>query len=201
MKILLLYTPRCGSTSVLKYFEKSKPEYECFNEPWYEWMIEHYHKKKYTYEELVSKENVFIKSSYRTFPRPFEKALEDFDKVLILLRKDKEKQLESYILTHKQEAFLDYSKKRYWVDSITSDEWLYFRELYEESLKGLSDFSSQYKVPTYWYEDLYFNSFAPLFKELNLDYNQDYYREFLDISKKYRIEGEDIRNKKVTSLI
>jgi hypothetical protein len=132
---------------------------------------------------------------------PFKKALEDFDKVLILLRRDKEKQLESYILTHKQEAFLDYSKKRYWVDSITSDEWLYFRELYEESLKELSDFSSQYKVPTYWYEDLYFNSFDPLFKELNLDYNQDYYQEFLDISKKYRIEDGDIRDKRTTSLI
>ena len=40
MKILLLYTPRCGSTSILKYFEKIKTEYECFNEPWFEWMVE-----------------------------------------------------------------------------------------------------------------------------------------------------------------
>lgn len=199
MKILLLYAPRCGSTSILKYFEKSKPEYECFNEPWYDWMVEHHHKREYTYEELANKENVFIKSSYRTFPVPFEKALEDFDKVIILLRKDKKKQLESYILTHKQGAFLDYSRKKYWIDSITEDEKLYFGNLYEEGIKKLLNFSSQYKVPVYWYEDLYFGSFNPFFKELNLSYNQAYYEEFLDISKKYRIE--DVFNKNIPSLI
>jgi hypothetical protein len=199
VKILLLYAPRCGSTSILKYFEKSKPEYECFNEPWYEWMIQHHHKERYTYEELVSKENIFIKSSYRTFPVPFEKALEDFDKVVILLRKDRKKQLESYILTHKQAAFLNYSRRKYWVDSITEREWAYFKEIYEEAINKLLDFSSQHRIPVYWYEDLYFNSFDNFFKELDLKYDREYYEEFLDISKKYRIE--DVFNKKITSLI
>jgi hypothetical protein len=32
MKILLFYTPRTGSTSILNYFEKLNPNYECFNE-------------------------------------------------------------------------------------------------------------------------------------------------------------------------
>ena len=85
------------------------------------------------------------------------------------------------------------------MDSITEEEWLYFKELYEEGTKKLSDFYSQHKVPVYWYEDLYFNSFDPFFKELDLSYNQAYYEEFLDTSKKYRIE--DLYDKKVTSLI
>ena len=199
MKILLLYAPRCGSTSILKYFEKSKVEYKCFNEPWYEWMVENHHKERYVYEELISKENIFVKSSYRTFPLPFEKALEDFDKVLILLRKDRKRQLESYIVTHKQRAFLDYSRRGYWVDSITEEEWSYFTKSYEEGINRLLDFSSKHRVPIYWYEDLYFDSFDPLFKELDLEYNQGYYEEFLSTSKKYRIE--DVYNKKTASLI
>ena len=87
MKILLLYTPRCGSTSILKYFEKIKTEYECFNEPWFEWMVKNVHKNKSEYLDLITKKNIFVKSAYKTLPVSLDVLLNDFDKIDIVLKK------------------------------------------------------------------------------------------------------------------
>ena len=49
------------------------------------------------------------------------------------------------------------------------------------------------------YEDLYYGNFNPLFNEFEIEYNELYYKEFLDTTNKYRIG--DIITKKTNSLI
>ena len=49
--------------------------------------------------------------------------------------------------------------------------------------------------PIFYYEDLYYGDFKPLFDELELEYNQEYYEEYLNISNRYRIGDIEIKDK------
>lgn len=199
MKILLLYTPRAGSTSILKYFQKLKPEYECFNEPWFDWMIQHIHKNKTEYSELITRENIFVKSAYRTLPVSLETLLKDFDRVIILLRKNQKEQVESAILAHKEENFLDYTPRKYNVYNITNSELKEISDRYNFLNETLVRFAKTNSLPVFYYEDLYYGDFTALFKQIGVEYDQECYREFLDVSNKYRIGDNEIKIK--TSLI
>ena len=199
MKILLLYTPRCGSTSILKYFEKIKTEYECFNEPWFEWMVENVHKNKNEYVDLITKQNIFVKSAYKTLPVSLDTLLTDFDKIVILLRKNQKEQVESSILVHKEESYLNNTPRNYNLYSITDDEFQTKYDIYSFLNETLFNFGTLNNLPIFYYEDLYYGDFQPLFDELELEYNDLYYKEFLDTTNKYRIG--DIIVKKTNSLI
>ena len=199
MKILLLYTPRCGSTSILKYFEKIKTEYECFNEPWFEWMVENIHKNKNEYVDLITKQNIFVKSAYKTLPVSLDTLLTDFNKIVILLRKNQKEQVESSILVHKEESFLNNTPRNYNLYNITDDEFQTTYDRYSFLNETLFNFGTLNNLPIFYYEDLYYGDFQPLFDELELEYNNLYYKEFLDTTNKYRIG--DIISKKTNTLI
>ena len=199
MKILLLYTPRAGSTSILKYFEKIKTEYECFNEPWFDWMIENVHKNKNEYSDLITKENIFVKSAYKTLPVSLDTLLTDFDKIVILLRKNQKEQVESSILVHTEQSFLNNIPRNYNVYNITDDEFQTTYDRYSFLNETLFNFGTLNNLPIFYYEDLYYGDFNPLFNELEIEYNELYYKEFLDTTNKYRIG--DIIAKKTNSLI
>jgi hypothetical protein len=199
MKILLLYTPRSGSTSILKYFQKIKPEYECFNEPWFKWMVENVHQNEIEYSELISKKNIFVKSAYKTLPVSLNDLIIDFDKIVILLRKNQKEQVESSILVHKENNFLNNSLRLYNIYNITDEELKSTNERYDFLNKTLTEFANFNNLPIFYYEDLYYNDFTPLFDELNLEHIHLYYEEFLNIDKRYRI-GEYI-NKETKTII
>ena len=196
MKILLFYTPRTGSTSILNYFEKLNPNYECFNEPWFEWMIENLHKNKIEYSELISKKNIFIKSTYKTIPISLDTLVNDFDKIIILLRKNQKEQVESSILAHKEYSFLNSSPRLYSTYNITDEEFKSKNKVYDFLNKTLVEFANLNNLPIFYYEDLYYNDFTPLFNELELQYNQEYYEEYLNISKKYRVGDIELKTTK-----
>ncbi len=196
MKILLLYTPRCGSTSILKYFSKIRSEYKCFNEPWFDWMINKvYNGEVLDYDKIILEDNIFIKSSYRTLPVEIYRIIKDFDKVIILLRKNMNEQIESSVLAHKEESFMNTSKRKYLVENITDSEYNYMKDRYVFLNYTLNELSIKYNIPKFYYEDLYYEDFTPLFKELNIKYNEEYFKEFLDISKRYR-ENDNIKKNK-----
>lgn len=199
MKIFLIYTPRSGSTSILRYFSQVKPEYQCFNEPWFEWMITHHHHSVLNYDEVIKKDNIFIKSAYKTLPVPIENIMNDFNKVIFLLRRNMEEQIESSILTHKNESFLNYDKKKYWIGDIVEEEIIEARERFEFLNSTLRQIASEYNKPLFYYEDLYYNDFTSLFKELEIEYNERYFKEILDNSKRYRIGT--IEDKKIKTII
>jgi hypothetical protein len=199
MKILLLYTPRSGSTSILKYFEKIKTEYECFNEPWFGWMVENVHKNENEYSDLITKENIFVKSAYKTLPVSLNILLNDFDKIVILLRKNQKEQVESSIIVHKEESFLNIVPRKYNLYNITDDEFQTTYDRYGFLNETLNNFATLNNLPIFYYEDLYYGNFNSLFNELEIEYNELYYKEFLDTTNKYRIG--DIVTKKTNSLI
>jgi hypothetical protein len=199
MKILLLYTPRSGSTSILKYFEKIKTEYECFNEPWFGWMVENVHKNENEYSDLITKENIFVKSAYKTLPVSLNILLNDFDKIVILLRKNQKEQVESSIIVHKEESFLNIVPRNYNLYNITDDEFQTTYDRYSFLNETLNNFATLNNLPIFYYEDLYYGNFNSLFNELEIEYNELYYKEFLDTTNKYRIG--DIVTKKTNSLI
>ena len=123
MKILLIYTPRTGSTSIFKYFQKMKLDYECYNEPWFAWMITFvYEGKKIDYNDVIKKKDVFIKSTFKNLPTTIDNLVKDFDKIIILLRKNTKEQSESSILVNKERSYLDMSHRKYRTYDITDFE-------------------------------------------------------------------------------
>ena len=90
----MLYTPRCGSTSILRYFEKIKPEFEIINQPWSSAISKLENRKQLKYSDIIKKNNIFVKSTINIiFELKFSiKNIKDnFDKIIILDRKDNEK--------------------------------------------------------------------------------------------------------------
>ena len=59
MRILLLYTPRCGSNSLCKYFLKQNTDHVYFNQPWSKYQEGEI--KPVSYEECIGHQNVLIK--------------------------------------------------------------------------------------------------------------------------------------------
>jgi hypothetical protein len=197
MKIALIYTPRSGSTSILKYFQKVKPDYVCYNEPWFEWMQKNLYNKGITYENVISMENVFIKSAFKTLPVSLEQIIKDFDKVVFLLRRNKKEQVESAVLLGRQNDFLNYSKRKYWVDSINDEERSIFEDRYDFLNNTLTKCALENNKKIFYYEDLYYGNFDDFFTEIGLPFNEFAFNEHLNIKNRYR-EDEIVSKDKKT---
>lgn len=190
MKIILIYTPRSGSTSILKYFSKLKPYYSCYNEPWFDWMQENLYNEVIDYQQVISNENVFVKSALKTLPVPLEQIIKDFDKVIFLLRRNKQEQVESAALVTMEGGYLNYKKRKYWVDSIDKNDLNRLNDRYDILNDTIHKASQDFNKTLYYYEDLYHGDFTPLFNELEIHHDVDVFNEFLHIEKKYRLEDE-----------
>ena len=197
MKIALIYTPRSGSTSILKYFQKVKPDYVCYNEPWFEWMQKNLYNEDITYEKVISMDNVFIKSAFKTLPVSLEQIIKDFDKVIFLLRRNKKEQVESAALLSRQNDFLNYTKRKYWVDSINDEERTFFEDRYDFLNDTLTNCALKNNKKIFYYEDLYYGSFDEFFNEMELPFNEFAFNEHLNIKNRYR-EDEIVSKDKKT---
>ena len=200
MKIILIYTPRSGSTSILKYFSKLNPNYSCYNEPWFDWMQENLYKQTINYKQVIELPNVFIKSTLKTLPVSLEQITKDFDKVIFLLRKNKQEQIESAELVTKESNYLNYSKRKYWIYSIDEDSLIKLSKRYDILNNTIINASRDFNKTLYYYEDLYYGDFTPLFNELEIPYDTNVFNEFLHIEKKYRLEDE-MKTKKNKTLL
>lgn len=198
MKILLLYVPRSGSTSILRYFKSIKPEYYVVNQPWSELIAELTKSNMIRYDDLIKNENIFIKSDIGSFIKEninLESVKSDFDKIIILDRKDKEKQMESLIHAKQNNSFLESNK--YWFDC-NSNYTIEDNEIIK-SEKGITELKNQIPILTkilnaklYYYEDLFFGDFSDILDYLEMDYNVEYFNLYLDKKNKYRL-GDNIR--------
>jgi hypothetical protein len=200
MKILLLYVPRSGSTSILRYFEKLKPEYKIINQPWSPLVSELEYRIKISYSEIISHNDVLVKSTIPLFLSkgiPPETIQNDFDKIFILIRRNKEEQIHSYINATKNKSFLDYTPTNYWIGEYIEDADTKKIKLEIESSEEIANFiKNKLNVPLFYYEDLYYNNFDELFEYLNIEKNDVYFNEFLNINKKYKIKSLQPKNNK-----
>lgn len=187
MKILLIYTPRSGSTSVLKYFSSVMPEFICYNEPWFTLTKNAlYSDIDVSYERVLEHDDVFVKSSFMKIPVDIEKTVRDFDKVLILMRRNTREQSESSVLANKERSYFDRTIRRYRIYSVSEYELHESIKSYERQNTILCDISRKHNIPIFYYEDLYYGDFRPIFDELGVRHDEGRFMEFLHSSNRYR---------------
>jgi len=198
MKILILYTPRSGTNSIAEYFLKQNPNYKYFNQPFSPYVEPGI--KKVSYNECIKYNNILIKNditSFKLLKINKEKIINDFDKVLLISRKNKIEQSISFMIAKKNKNFLDKTKRKYNFNEID-------KEIIEEGVCAFKKFENmlyEFKDPSFrffYYEDLFYKNFYELFDYLNIKYIEDDFQNILNKNNKYNIgytiNGNDIED-------
>lgn len=197
MKILLLYTPRCGSNSLCKYFLKQNTDYVYINQPWSRYQEGEI--KPVSYEECIGHQNVLIKSQIENLHRlgiSKEKLHSDFDKIIMMSRLNKREQAISFITASNLSNFLDSTPRKYFIKDIDEE---YIKQIIDEFSKSdlLFDIYKKDINTSFYYENLYYEkSFEDIFNLLNLKYIKDDFDSILDLKNKYFKEEYDLKKMK-----
>ena len=209
MKILVLATPRSGSTSLTKliYSHLEFLEYTLFIEPFNSNFYTTYKNDGFdfdTYLPLENFENLLVKSLvlYENIEYPIKSftntelylnwCITFFDKIIILDRKDKFLQSQSFVINETlfRERGLDWHSPKHYDFSKTNESYLKKMIVrYEESSKLLLDVSYKHNIPIYYYEDIFLNDngqVADLFDYLGVKCDVLKYNDYL-INKKGKV--------------
>jgi LPS sulfotransferase NodH len=206
MKILLLGTPRSGSTSLIKFINSH------ISLSHYKMMIEPFNNELngainsitplLKYNNLLVK-NLFLigndeypKESFENVYEYFDWCYSFFDKIVMLDRKDKIAQSESFVINEtifREKGINWHTQKIYDLDKIDKT---YFNEMidrYTESSKILKEISNINNFPIFYYEDIFLEhnmeTINNLLKYLGTELNTKYYNEFILSSyRRIRIE-------------
>ena len=187
MKILILYTPRSGTNSIAEYFLKQNQNYKYFNQPFSPYIVDK--TEKISYNKCIKYDNILVKSDINNFKLlkiSKQNIINDFDKVLLISRKNKRDQVISFIVAKNNKNFLDKTKRKYNLDGI--DE-----EIIEEGVGSFTRFENmlyEFKNPSFrffYYEDLFYGNFNELFNYLNIKYIKDDFENILNKNNKYNI--------------
>ena len=197
MKILLLGTPRSGSTSLVRLINSH------INLPNYKMVIEPFNNSLYfdgnnTIETLLQYENILVKNlflvgndeyaenSFIDVYEYFNWCYSYFDKIIILDRKDKIAQSESFVIneTMWRERGIDWhTKKIYDLDKIDNSYLETMIDRYIESSKILNDISYTNNFPIFYYEDIFLNNnievVKNLFQYLKMDLDMEMYNKYV----------------------
>jgi hypothetical protein len=203
MKILILYTPRSGTNSISEYFIKQNPNYKYFNQPFTPYRTAGITQS--SYNECIEYDNVLVKTDINNFKLlkiSKEKIIKDFDKVLLISRKNKREQAISYMVAKNNKNFLDKTKRKYNLDGINKE----IIENCQNACKRFENMLYEFKDQSFrffYYEDLFYENFNELFDYLNIKYIEDDFENILNKNNKYNIgytfsgnSIEDILNEK-----
>lgn len=202
MKILILATPRSGSTSLVKFIDSHLKfqDYKMFIEP-YAIRNHRDYSDKFdceTTDLLLSHDNILIKNlmlvGYDEYPSKtfnsaneyFEWCSNFFDKIIILDRKNKIAQSESFVVNE------DMSRKRgigwhtpkvYDLDKLNKSYLSEMARRYTESGKILQELSGSKNIPMFYYEDIFLkhdiDTIKNLLSYLEIELIYDNYKEFI----------------------
>jgi hypothetical protein len=197
MKILLLGTPRSGSTSLVKLINSH------INLPNYKMVIEPFNNSLYfdgnnTIETLLQYENILVKNLFLIgndeYPKESFKSVVEylnwcysyFDKIAILDRKDKIAQSESFAINEtlmREKGIGWHTPKIYDLDSIDKSYLETMIDRYTESSEILHTISSKQKFPIFYYEDIFLEKSRKyieyLFSYLDMKLNESNYEEYI----------------------
>ena len=196
---MILYTPRSGTNSIASYFLRQNSNYEYFNQPFSQYMesgIRHS-----TYNNIIKYDNVLVKSDVLSFNElkiNKEQLLDDFDKVLLISRKNKREQSISFNIAAIHKNYLDNSKRSYFTGGIENEDiekQIKMLEICQINLEKYLDI----KIPLFYYEDLYYNDFSMLFEYLEINHNDADFKDILDIKNRYKTK--DLQKKKINTLV
>jgi len=209
MKILVLATPRSGSTSLTKliYSHLELLEYTLFIEPFNSNFYTKYKIDGFDFEThtpLENFENLLIKSLllFGNIEYPIKSFIDTesylnwcvsfFDKIIILDRKDKVSQSQSFVINETlfRKRGLDWhTPKHYDLSNIDKSYLEKMIVRYEESSMLLLNMSHKYDIPIYYYEDIFLNDsghIVKLFDYLNIKCDVLKYNDYL-INKKGKV--------------
>lgn len=199
MKILILYTTRCGTNSIADYFMKQNTDYVYFNQPFSSYGQEGI--TYTTYDKCISYDNVLVKSEIGSFDKlniDRTKLLKDFDKVLLISRKDKKEQSISYLIAEETKNFLNKRKRGYYIENMDNDILAMAIQRQTHYHSVLETYTSE-EIPLFYYEDLYYGDFSKLFKFLNIEHIDSDFENILNTKNKYR--DTELYSKKTNTII
>ena len=197
MKILLLGTPRSGSTSLVRLIDShiDLPNYKMVIEPFNKSL---YSNEKHTIKSLLEYKNILVKNlfligndeyaenSFIDVYEYFNWCYSYFDKIIILDRKDKIAQSESFVINEtlmREKGIGWHTPKIYELDSIDKSYLETMIDRYTESSEILHTISSKQKFPIFYYEDIFLEKsrkhIEELFRYLGIELNEDNYGEYI----------------------
>jgi hypothetical protein len=197
MKILILGTPRSGSTSLVKFIDShiKLSNYKMVIEPFNNSL---YFKGDSNIETLLQYENILVKNlfllGHEEYPtKSFNNIYEYlkwcysyFDKIIILDRKDKLAQSESFVVneTSMRESGIGWHvPKIYDIEKIESSYIKTMIDRYIESGEILKNISDTNNFPIFYYEDIFLNKSRKhiefLFSYLDMEMDESNYMEWI----------------------
>ena len=197
MKILILGTPRSGSTSLVKFIDShiKLSNYKMVIEPFNNSL---YFKGDSNIETLLQYENILVKNlfllGHEEYPtKSFNNIYEYlkwcysyFDKIIILDRKDKLAQSESFAVneTSMRESGIGWHvPKIYDIEKIESSYIKTMIDRYMESGEILKNISDTNNFPIFYYEDIFLNKSRQhiefLFSYLDMEMDESNYMEWI----------------------
>ena len=202
MKILILGTPRSGSTSLVKFIDShiKLSNYQMFIEPFNQKL---YPNKEYDVDRdtilyFTKYNNILVKSlfllEHEEYPiKSFNNIYEYldwcysyFDKIIILDRKDKLAQSESFAVneTSMRESGIGWHvPKIYDIEKIESSYIKTMIDRYMESGEILKNISDTNNFPIFYYEDIFLNKSRKhiefLFSYLDMEMDESNYMEWI----------------------
>jgi len=206
MRILLLGTPRSGSTSLVKLIDShiSLPNYKMFIEPFNEVLHNDFNSITPLLEfEHILVKNLFLigndeypKDSFKNVHEYLDWCYTFFDKIIILDRIDKVAQSESFVINETiwRERRTDWHTQK--VYDLSKIDVVYLQtmiERYTQSTTILKDISVKNNFPIFYYEDIFLNhnimNIQKLFVYLEMELNINQFNEYIVSDKrKVRIE-------------
>lgn len=195
MRILIISSPRCGSSALTRGLSKALG-YKEYQEPYNKfWGTKYYGKDADYFEDnCVVKLIAYEKSpSYKGDTLSFLLSLiNQFDRVLFLDRKDFNAQLESYSFMRKHRYDGDWQAKYIY----NKDTDLNVDNYYLSLLKDVVIFlANQSKKPVIYYEDIFSDNpelVEATLKKSGVNVEYEDLRSYIDTKRKLRVNKEDI---------
>ena len=191
MKILVLYTPRCGSTNftntLSKYF-KVKNIMEPIKQSYDNSIIN-------TKIEFFKKLNGFVLKQNTLQKYDKLKLLIDsfnFNNIILLSRLNSVEALQSFSYMEKNaNTFNSWSTKYEYTESQLDYEYKHAIDYGQYMMKTLSD---KLNIPVIYYEDLYLGNQIKTLENMNLNIDIKSFLELLNLTKKQRIPSNKIKH-------
>jgi len=196
MRILILATPRSGSTSLVKLIDShiKLSNHTTLIEP-FNYEFNQYLKK---IDSILNVENILIKNlfligiddypidSFKNVYEYLDWCYTFFDKIIILDRKDKLAQSESFAINEtsmRERGIGWHTPKIYDVDKIEPSYIKTMFSRYMESSEILHKISYDKKFPIFYYEDIFVehdkSNIRDLFKYLGMEMSDVHYEEYV----------------------
>ena len=197
MRVLILGTPRSGSTSLVRLINSH------INLPNYKMVIEPFNNSLYfdgnnTIETLLQYENILVKNLFLigndeypkdSFIDVFEYlnwCYTYFDKIIVLDRRNRIAQSESFVINEtmwREKGIGWHTKKIYDLDRIDKSYLETMIDRYTKSSKILNDIAYTNNFPIFYYEDIFLNHnmkvVKKLFEYLGMDLDVEMYNKYV----------------------